>query len=188
MARMLKDLFAGFITVLVWLRLLFVLALVFLGFQFFLLLAAPDPELDFEGILSSLPQPEAMFAEWIMQILVLAMLATMVMIVFTLLKHILKLMLNPKRTPNRVRLDSETKSKGEKWIVSLGWFFPRKYRDDVIGDILEDCADMREAGCTERRIKFHVLYQWVIAVVTLVPTAVKTSIVDAITKVLSRPN
>ncbi|MHC4564944.1 MAG: hypothetical protein ACYTE3_04215 [Planctomycetota bacterium] len=75
---------------------------------------------------------------------------------------------------------------GERWAAALGWFIPRKYRH-VIGDILEDCAEMREAGCTERRIKFHVVYQWVIAVIMLVPTAVKTSIVDAVRQALSRP-
>jgi hypothetical protein len=83
-------------------------------------------------------------------------------------------------------LTFKTRSKGEGWATTLGWFIPRKYRH-VIGDILEDCAEMREAGCTERRIKFHVVYQWVIAVIMLVPTAVKTSIVDAVRQALSRP-
>lgn len=78
------------------------------------------------------------------------------------------------------------KCKGENWIITLGWFIPRKYRH-VIGDILEDCTEMREAGCTERRIKFHVVYQWLIAVITLVPTAVKSSIVDAVKQVISPP-
>ena len=78
------------------------------------------------------------------------------------------------------------KTKGENWIFALGWFIPRKYRH-VIGDILEDCAEMREAGCTETRIKFHVVYQWLIAVITLVPTAIKTSIIDAVKQVISPP-
>jgi hypothetical protein len=56
-----------------------------------------------------------------------------------------------------------------------------------MGDILEDCAEMRQIGCTERRIKFHVVYQWLIAVITLVPTAVKTSIVDIVKQVISPP-
>lgn len=66
----------------------------------------------------------------------------------------------------------ETKSKGEKWAIALGWFIPRKYRNDIIGDILEDCAEMREVRCTERRIKFHVIYQWLLAVITLVPASI----------------
>jgi hypothetical protein len=91
-----------------------------------------------------------------------------------------------RETEPKAKLASEVKSKSEKWGVTLGWFIPRKYRH-VIGDILEDCAEMREAGCTERRIKFHVVYQWLIAVITLVPMAVKTSIVDAVRQVISRP-
>ncbi len=82
-------------------------------------------------------------------------------------------------------LTLKTECTGEDWATGLGWFIPRKYRH-VIGDILEDCAEMREAGCTERRIKFHVVYQWVIAVITLVPTAVTTSIADAVRQVISR--
>ena len=81
----------------------------------------------------------------------------------------------------------ESISKGHNWAASLGWFIPRKYRSDIIGDILEDCVEMRKAGCTERRIKFHVVYQWLIAIVTLVPTAVKCSITDILKQVLSPP-
>ena len=81
----------------------------------------------------------------------------------------------------------KTKSEGENWATMLGWFIPRKYRNDIIGDILEDCAEMRETGCTERRIKFHVVYQWLIAVITLVPTAVKTSITNILKQVISPP-
>ena len=80
----------------------------------------------------------------------------------------------------------KSKSKGEDWTKSLGWFIPRKYRH-VIGDILEDCAEMREAGCREKRIKLHVVYQWLIAVITLVPTAVTTSITHILKQVMSRP-
>lgn len=83
-------------------------------------------------------------------------------------------------------LTFKTKSKGEDWTTALDWFIPRKYRH-VMGDILEDCAEMREAGCTERRIKLHVVCQWLIAVITLVPTAVKTSITDIVKQVISPP-
>ena len=84
-------------------------------------------------------------------------------------------------------LTFETEAKGEAWVKSLGWFVPRKYRNDVVGDILEDCAEMREVGCKERRIKVHVVYQWLIAVITLVPTAVKTSITEILKQVISPP-
>ena len=55
-------------------------------------------------------------------------------------------------------LTFKTKPKGENWARFMGWLIPPNYRY-VIGDILEDCAEMREAGCTERRIKFHLVYQ-----------------------------
>jgi hypothetical protein len=77
------------------------------------------------------------------------------------------------------------KSKSENWATALGWFIPRKYRKFIIGDILEDCAEMQKCGCTEKRIKFHVVYQWLIAVVTLVPMAFKTSLVEIIKQVIS---
>ncbi len=38
-----------------------------------------------------------------------------------------------------------------------------------------------------KRNKIHAVYQWLIAVITLVPTAVKTSIVDAVKQVISPP-
>jgi hypothetical protein len=84
-------------------------------------------------------------------------------------------------------LISKAKSTGESWAVGLGWFIPRKYRNEIIGDILEDCAEMRQTGRTESRVKFHVVYQWLIAVITLVPMAVKTSITDILKQALSPP-
>lgn len=101
------------------------------------------------------------------------------------LELLIRTELNLKR--DKVLLTLKRKSKGEDWITSLGWFIPRKYRNDIIGDILEDCAEMREIGCTEERIKFHVVYQWLIAVITLVPTAIKTSITDILKQVISPP-
>ena len=94
--------------------------------------------------------------------------------------------LNQKRTRLIAILRFNANASGENWTISLGWFFPRKYRH-VIGDILEDCAEMRQLDYTERRIKFHVVYQWLIAVITLVPTAVKTSITDILKQVVSPP-
>lgn len=92
-----------------------------------------------------------------------------------------------KRTQSQRLSTSETTYRGDSCVVLLGWFVPRQYRNTLIGDILEDCAEMREDGCTERRIKFHAIYQWLIAVITIVPTAVKTSIIDAVRQVISPP-
>ena len=59
--------------------------------------------------------------------------------------------------------------KAEKWAIALGWWIPRKYRGAVVGDILEDCHEMREKGCGEWRIRIQVLWQWAIAFGTAVP-------------------
>jgi len=67
-------------------------------------------------------------------------------------------------------------SKSEDLVIALGWWIPRKYRDELIGDILEDCAEMKKAGCTERRIRLHVVYQWLIAVIYLWPSIIANKI------------
>ena len=79
-------------------------------------------------------------------------------------------------------LNPTEKSAGEDLATSLSWLIPRKYRNDVIGDIMEDCADMRNANITEGRIKCHVLYQWLIAVITIGPMVFKSSVLDFLRK------
>lgn len=66
--------------------------------------------------------------------------------------------------------------KAEKWAVALGWWIPRKYRGPIVGDILEDCHEMRDKSYGEWRIRIHVIWQWVIAVGTLIPAVVVGSI------------
>ena len=44
----------------------------------------------------------------------------------------------------------------EKWLISLSFWIPRRFREAVVGDILEDCRDMRSCGYSERRIQIHV--------------------------------
>lgn len=70
------------------------------------------------------------------------------------------------RGGSRGRLWNET----DKWAIVLGWCFPRKHREAMVGDILEDCHEMRERGLNERRIRTHVLWQWLMSIVTLIPT------------------
>ena len=57
----------------------------------------------------------------------------------------------------------------EKWVVVLGWFLPRKHREAILGDIIEDCHEMKEKGLNKRRLRNHVLWQCLISVVTLIP-------------------
>lgn len=69
------------------------------------------------------------------------------------------------------RFIQKTQSKGEHLAVSLGLIIPRKHRH-VIGDILEDCAAMRRMGHCEGHIRLHVLWQWLLIVIHLVPSSV----------------
>ena len=112
--------------------------------------------------------------------LMVQVLVPMLFLLGGLLDPLVKLM--QKGIQLKDLLTFKTKSEGEDWATTLGWFIPRKYRH-VIGDILEDCTEMREAGCTERRIKFHVVYQWLLAVITLVPA----SIIGILRQVISPP-
>ena len=66
--------------------------------------------------------------------------------------------------------------KAENWAIALGWWIPRRHRADIIGDILEDCSEMRDKGCAEWRIRIQVIWQWVIAVWSLIPAAVVGSV------------
>lgn len=75
-----------------------------------------------------------------------------------------------------------TVKKAEIWAKTLGWWIPRKLRGPLIGDILEDCHQMREMNYSEWRIRTHVLWQWAIGVVTLVPVA----IISAVWRIFSR--
>lgn len=58
----------------------------------------------------------------------------------------------------------------EKWAIVLAWCLPQKHREAIVGDIAEDCHEMRDRGLNERRIRTHVLWQCLISVVTLIPT------------------
>ncbi|MBA7654835.1 hypothetical protein ES703_62728 [subsurface metagenome] len=60
----------------------------------------------------------------------------------------------------------------EKWVIVLGLWLPGKHREAILGDILEDCHEMRDRGFRERKIRSHVLWQWAIAVVKLIPASV----------------
>ena len=61
----------------------------------------------------------------------------------------------------------------DKWIVSVSFWIPRKYREGIVGDILEDCYEQRRLGKSERRIWLYVLLQFVTALVLLWPAYIK---------------
>ena len=76
--------------------------------------------------------------------------------------------LKKHRGDSRVRICNET----EKWVIVLGWCLPRKHREAILGDILEDYQEMKERGLSERNIRIHVLWQWLVSVVLLIPSAI----------------
>jgi len=85
----------------------------------------------------------------------------------------------------RLAKQGDSKSaRADDWAIALGWWIPRRYRDDLVGDILEDCCEMRMLGKSDRRICVHVVYQWLIGVLTLVPTAITTGIGTAIRQII----
>ena len=66
----------------------------------------------------------------------------------------------------------EASNKTEKWIIILRFWIPQKHREAIMGDILEDCYQMRESGLAERRIRANVLWQLMISVVMWIPSSV----------------
>jgi hypothetical protein len=73
--------------------------------------------------------------------------------------------------------------KAERWLVSLSFWIPRKFREAITGDILEDCHEMRELGFTERRIRVHVLWQFAWAVIALWPEAIGSAVVAIVKRI-----
>jgi hypothetical protein len=76
-------------------------------------------------------------------------------------------------------------SKPEKWLFSLSLWIPRKYREGIIGDILEDCREMRRKRFSKRRIRVHILWQLTIAVIALWPESVGSAVAAILKRVWS---
>jgi hypothetical protein len=74
-------------------------------------------------------------------------------------------------------------TQAERWLVSLSFWIPRKYREAIAGDIFEDCREMREKGFSESRIRVHVLWQLAVAVIALWPEAVGSAVGSIIKQV-----
>ena len=75
--------------------------------------------------------------------------------------------------------------KPERWLTSLCFWIPRKHREAIRGDILEDCHELRDQGFGEWRIRAHVLWQTAIAVVGLWPRVVGSAVAGVIRHLLS---
>lgn len=85
-----------------------------------------------------------------------------------------KLIYVPKRVTKRRKTTKE-------WLISVSFWIPRKYREAIVGDIMEDYHELRALGKSERRIRIHVIWQLVIALILLR----STSIMDAFKRIWS---
>jgi hypothetical protein len=80
-------------------------------------------------------------------------------------------------------LTREPQKKAETRLISLSFWIPRKHREGIAGDILEDCHEMRELGFTEWRILGHVLWQFTLAVISLWPEAAGSAVAAIVKRV-----
>ncbi len=49
--------------------------------------------------------------------------------------------------------------RSEGLVKHLTFWIPRKHRQDIRADLLDDCEELREFGSSEWRIRLHVLWQ-----------------------------
>lgn len=69
------------------------------------------------------------------------------------------------------------------WVIrSLSYWIPRRYRESIMGDIYEDCAELRGVGASEFRVKIHAVWQIFLAVVVSWPAIMKASLWAAMGK------
>jgi len=76
----------------------------------------------------------------------------------------------------------------EKWLISLSFWIPRKHREYVRGDILEDCNELRMLGYGEWRIRAHAIWHLIIAVIMLWPEVVASAIGTIARRIWSMKN
>lgn len=76
--------------------------------------------------------------------------------------------------------------KAEQSLASLSFWIPRRHREAIIGDIREDCAELRLLGKSEWRIRLHVIWQLAICLLTMWPAALKAALWGALGALISR--
>jgi lysylphosphatidylglycerol synthetase-like protein (DUF2156 family) len=77
-------------------------------------------------------------------------------------------------------LAREPRKKAEGWLITLSFWIPRKHREAITGDILEDCHEMREVGFGEWRIRIHVVWQLAIGVIMLWPDVIGSGLATVV--------
>lgn len=68
--------------------------------------------------------------------------------------------------------ESRNRNSIENLVMKASYWLPRKYREAIVGDIIEDINEIRALGKSEWRIRIHVVWQVVIALILLRPTAI----------------
>lgn len=96
----------------------------------------------------------------------------------------LRAYLEAERTGKQTNTTSPGR-KAEPWLTSLSFWIPRKYREPITGDILEDCHEMRELGFDERRIRVHVLWQFAVAIIALWPEPIASAVAAIVRRIWS---
>lgn len=76
---------------------------------------------------------------------------------------------------------SQSRRSPENWLTSIAFWIPRKQREGLVGDILEDCHELRSFGKRNSRIWAHVIWQFLIAVVTSIPASILSAIRGKVT-------
>lgn len=64
----------------------------------------------------------------------------------------------------------------DRWVESVSFWIPRKNREAIMGDIQEDCVELRELGKSEWRIRANVIWQLSICALRMWPAAVKAAL------------
>jgi len=60
----------------------------------------------------------------------------------------------------------------DKWLKSTSFWIPRRIREAIIGDIIEDCHELRALGKKEYRVRLHILWHLILFALSLLPTAI----------------
>jgi len=77
-------------------------------------------------------------------------------------------------------LATKSQRKTDDFCTSMSYWLPRKYREGITGDILEDAAELRRLGKNEWRVRAHIAWQLGICIFRLWPTAFKAAVLGTL--------
>ena len=59
-----------------------------------------------------------------------------------------------------------------KCLKNLSFWIPRRIREAMIGDMMEDCTELRNLGKSEFRVRVHILWHLILFAISLLPSMV----------------